>query len=200
MSFFNIFKNFMLHSKTNGVIKLLLIFLLLFSLCSCKTIEIDVHMFSNIKECQVIESLNDNANVKIIASPDEDKYFKDLQFQNFFGCEYTSDDLTFELFAYEFSNADMAMSYFENSTGKGEDPNSTFCDSTGMLWFKRIVVKENKAYAVRCKKEYKEKMDKLADEGVFLYFLETPDFPLLEKDYESLTNIALFLFSKIENI
>lgn len=37
--------------------------------------------------------------------------------------------------------------------------------------------------------EYKEKMESLADDGVFLYFLETPDFPLLEKDYEAQTLI-----------
>ena len=42
--------------------------------------------------------------------------------------------------------------------------------------------------------EYKEKMDKLADEGVFLYFLETPDFPLLEKDYDAKMLIDSFYY------
>ena len=33
--------------------------------------------------------------------------------------------------------------------------------------------------------EYREKMRELADDGVFLYFLETPDLPLLDKECTS---------------
>jgi len=149
----------MLHNKIIKTTKFLLIILLVFNLCSCRTFETDVHIFSNIEECQVIESLNDDSSyVKTYSSPDEDENLKNLQFEEFFGCKYTSDDLDFELFAYEFSNADIAMSYFKNLTGKENDPNPTFCDSSGMFWFKRIVVKENNAYTVLCKKEYKDKM------------------------------------------
>ena len=115
-------------------------------------------MFSDIGECHAIENLNhNNADIKIYASTDQDRYIKDLQFQHYFGCRYTSDELSFELFAYEFSNDDTAMLYFKNLTGKDIDPNPTFCDSSGMYWFKRIVVKENKAYAIHCKKEHKDK-------------------------------------------
>ena len=149
----------MLHNKAKLTVSFLLIFLLLFSLCSCRTFEIDVNIFSNIEECKDIENLkSDNADVEIYDSTMEDKYLKNLKFQGSFGCKYTSDDLTFELFAYEFSSVDMAMSYFKNSTGKGNDPNPTFSDSSGAFLFERIVIKENKAYAVRCKKDEKEKL------------------------------------------
>lgn len=152
----------MLHDKIIKTIKFLLIGLLVFNLCSCRTFETDVHIFSNIEECQSIEGLNDNnTDLKIYFSPDKDKNLRNLQFQEFFGCDYTSEDLIFELFAYEFSSVDIAMSYFKNFTGKEDDPNPTFCDSSGVFWFKRIVVKENKAYAVRCKKDYKDKMIEL---------------------------------------
>ena len=124
--------------------------------------EIDIHIFSDINECQNITNLkSDNADVEIYDFPKKDKNIKKLKYQEFFGCKYTSDDFSFELFAYEFSSVDMAMSYFINFTGKENDPNPTFCDSSGMFWFERIVVKENKAYAVRCKKEYKDKMIEL---------------------------------------
>ena len=43
--------------------------------------------------------------------------------------------------------------------------------------------------------EYKEKMDKLAEEGVFLYFLETPDFPLLGKEYDAQMLIDSFYYN-----
>lgn len=41
--------------------------------------------------------------------------------------------------------------------------------------------------------EYREKMRKLADEGVFMYFLETPDFPLLTDECDA--NYVLESFS-----
>ncbi len=44
-------------------------------------------------------------------------------------------------------------------------------------------------------KEYLEKMDNLADEGILLYFLETPDFPLLEKEFDMRFLLDSLLFN-----
>lgn len=43
--------------------------------------------------------------------------------------------------------------------------------------------------------EYKEKMAFYADEGLFLYYLETPDLPILDKDIQAEDIIDAFLYS-----
>ena len=149
----------MVHNRFNKFIVFLTILLLFLNLCSCKTIEVDVHMFSSIEECQNIKSLKSN-NVEIYDFPTGDKYLKKLKFEEWFGCKYNSDDLTFELFAYVFSSNEHAMNYFQNVTGKVNDPNPTFLSSAGMSSYSRIVVSENKAYVVYCKKNAKENVIK----------------------------------------
>lgn len=127
------------------------------SLCSCHRFEtLNVRIFTDIKECRSINS--DNAEVTIFENPEKDKYLQKLEYQDYFGCEYVSDDFSFELFAYEFSSNDVAMNYYSNATGKQTDPNPTFSDSTGMSLFKRIVLKDNKVFFLMCRKSDKEKV------------------------------------------
>lgn len=146
-----------MYNKVSKFTTISIILLLLLSLCSCKTNEIDVHIFSDMEECQEIKGLeSDNIDLEIYDSPVEDKYLKKLEFQEFFGCKYSSDDLTFELFAYVFSNIENAMEYFENGTGVSSDLNPNFISSAGISSYSRIVVSENKAYVVYCKKADKE--------------------------------------------
>ena len=45
-------------------------------------------------------------------------------------------------------------------------------------------------------KEYEEKMDILADQEVLLYFLETPDLPLLEEEYDAKFILDTFYFAE----
>ena len=148
----------MSHNTTNRIICFSLIFLLLFSFCSCRNFEIDVHMFSDIEECNKIVSSKENEVQIKYLSIEEDKNSKDLNFDKFFGCEYISKQINFKIFAYVFENDDIAMQYFYNETGIKTELNPTFNSSSGMFWFERIVVKDNKAYLIRCKKEYEEKV------------------------------------------
>ena len=116
-------------------------------------------MFTNIKECQkMIESKSDDVQIQTYDCTIVDENISNLEFEQSFGCKYISDEFTFLFFAYEFSNDDLAIEYFENVTGKKGDPNPTFLDSSGMSKFNRIVVKGNRAYTVRCKKKDKERV------------------------------------------
>ncbi len=149
----------MSHNKANRIICFSLIFILLLSLCSCRNFEIDVHIFSDIEECKNITNLKpDNDVVEIYDSPKGDKYINKLEFQDFFGCKYISDDFSFELFAYEFYSSDIAMSYFQNATGKKNDPNPTFSTVSGIGFYRRIVVSDSMAYTVYCKNSDSEKV------------------------------------------
>ena len=137
----------------------ILIFSLVFAFCSCgKALKIDVHMFSDIEECNNIVSSKENEAQINYLSAEEDKNSKDLKYEEFFGCEYISEQINFKIFAYVFESDDIAMQYFYNETGIKTELNPTFHSSSGMFWFERIVVKDSKAYLVRCKKEYEEKV------------------------------------------
>ena len=48
--------------------------------------------------------------------------------------------------------------------------------------------------------EYKVKMASYADEGLFLYYLETPDLPILDKDIQAKDIIDAFLYSDCEGL
>ena len=129
----------------------------LLNLCSCKTVaEIDVDIFANIQECQTIENLiTSNADVQIYESSIQDEYLNGLEYQEFYGCKYISNDFSFELFAYEFLSDDIAMTYFANVTGKVNDPNPTFSTNSGIKIYRQIAVDGNKAYTVYCEKRDK---------------------------------------------
>lgn len=144
----------MLHNSFYKFVLFCLITLLLFNSYSCKITSNDVYIFSDINECQSIkDSVRENVNIKIYDSPVNDKYLKQIPYREWFGCKVTSDDMTFELFAYEFLNADFAMRYFESVTQKKNNPNPTFSSGSGMNLYHRIVVDENNAYAVYCSKK-----------------------------------------------
>lgn len=48
--------------------------------------------------------------------------------------------------------------------------------------------------------EYKVKMESYADDGLFLYYLETPDLPRLDKDIQAKDIIDAFLYSDCEGL
>ena len=90
----------------------ILIFSLVFAFCSCgKALKIDVHMFSDIEECNNIVSSKENEAQINYLSAEEDKNSKDLKYEEFFGCKYICEELSFEIFAYSFSNSELAMDY-----------------------------------------------------------------------------------------
>lgn len=148
----------MIHSiKRITAIALMLILLL--NLYGCMNAELNVNIFSNIEECEKISTLNQSqANIQIYDMPTKDTRLKELEYQEFFGCKYIHEDYSFELFAYEFLNSDIAMAYFKNETGKGADPNPTFSDRSGIFSYRRIVVNNNMAYIVTCKNIHKDKV------------------------------------------
>lgn len=147
----------MLHKGIYRLIASCIAVLLIFGLCSCQFTEAEFHIFASIEECESISTENSvDTEVTIFKSIEEDPYLKELEFLAWFGCEYSSEKLSFELFAYEFLSNDIAMDYFENVTGKDNDPNPTFLDSSGNKYFSRIVVSENKAYIVTCEKTQKD--------------------------------------------
>lgn len=115
----------------------------------------DVHIFHNIEECIAIES-NKTSNAKIIKynSPDEDLMSMNLEYSDFYACEYISDDMEFEIFAYVFKDISSAKEYFNNKTGKSQSLETNFSFSRGLNKFRGVVIDGEKAYLVSCKSKY----------------------------------------------
>ena len=123
----------LVHIRAFKNILFLITILSLINLCSCKDFEPNLHIFSDIQECKKIENLKSKeAEVEIYDSPKADDNLKKLEYQEFFGCEYKSDDFSFELFAYVFESEDVSMDYFENVTGKDINPKPSSLTIRGM--------------------------------------------------------------------
>lgn len=145
----------MLHKKLTNVF--VIGFGMLICLCACNAPEVQICMFSNIAECNNIDFVKaPEAEITIYDTPAKDENLKKLEYDAFFGCLYSSNDVSFELFAYEFYSTEAAVTYFENTTGKVGTVPISYSSSTGMISYRRIVTNENMAYTVRCKPEDKE--------------------------------------------
>ena len=137
----------------------IILMLVLLNLYGCTSEELEIKIYSDIEECKNIVTFDaDQAEIHIYDTPVKDKNLKDLEYRKFFGCEYIAEDCNFEIFAYEFDSSDVAMAYFKNETGKGNDPNPTFTDSSGIFSYRRIVVNNNMAYIVTCRNIHKDKV------------------------------------------
>lgn len=113
-------------------------------------LDTDIYIFADLSECQLLESLN-NKDEKFIKYQDAalDDHIRDLKYTSFFGGEYSCDLYEFEIFAYEFSDAASAQSYFENATGKNsDDVDPNFSLVSGFMSSHIIAFNENKAYSI----------------------------------------------------
>ena len=109
-------------------------------------------MFSDLSECSAIEAENaEGVEITVYDSPDKDKYIKDLAYTNFYACTYSSAELQFHLFAYEFSDQATAQAYFANATGQDATRTPFYLDWRGLTTYERIVINNNLAYTVRAK-------------------------------------------------
>ena len=123
-------------------------------------------IFQSIDECEALIP-EDQSGVKIerYATPDADKDLKGLPYERFFGMQFESDEMEYQIFAYEFENIESALKYFENATGKKysleEDQAfleqrdyQIFSASSGMTSSRIVVLSENRAYQLRAPKRY----------------------------------------------
>ena len=141
----------MIYRKYKFLIIQFIAVLLLLSMCSCVfigLIGLKFYMFNDIDECKKIEeNASEDAVVEILDASD-DKCLKGIEYETFYGYSYKSKAFDFKLFAYEFSNNEKAQKYYKNVTGRTEERDAYFFDSSGLTQFRRIVVDNNKVYAV----------------------------------------------------
>ena len=119
-------------------------------LCSCIPKEPICYIFEDISECENIEKLkSEDAVVTVYDSPDSDKNLGDLQYDDFYCASYKSNNLDFEIFAYDFVDSDSAKEYYNKETKLGCDSDATFHTSKGMSLYDIIALEYDKVYIAK---------------------------------------------------
>ena len=147
----------MRYTYTKILIVLWLVFVLLTIMTSCQVNWPDISIFASISECEAIaDHASKDIHINAISVSDSDRFLKSLKPKESFACEYISEQFSFTLYAYTFENIDDAQKYFYNATGKRNDPTTTFCDSSGLMYFERIVADEANVYRIVSSNKHSE--------------------------------------------
>lgn len=97
---------------------------------SCDSVkDVSYTIFADIAECEVLKnSTLEGARFEEYDASEKDRYLKKLDYNACFAGKFTCDEFAFEIYAYEFTDADGAKQYFENATGKNQssDDKSSF--------------------------------------------------------------------------
>ena len=119
-----------------------------FSLISCNFARFNYYIFDDISECENITKTEyTNAKLSRYDTPINDNNLGNLEYLEFFGGCFSSDEIEFEIFAYEFKNTETTKQYFKNVTGKSTKLDSTYLHSSG-FGTRLIVTRFESAYVV----------------------------------------------------
>lgn len=129
-------------------------------------------IFQNLNECEQLVSIEQSDLViDRYTLPDKDENLKELSYESFFGMKLHSNELEYEIFAYEFVDSDSALKYYINVTGQNsyekelplddDDENKRLSSSKGMSSYRLIVVYKHKAYFITAPKQYEDAINKL---------------------------------------
>jgi len=114
-------------------------------------------MFQNLDECKQLKTYEQNT-IEIVEylAPSADESYNGLEYESFWGMKYRSENLDFEMFAYEFTCKDNALKYYTNVTGSdkyveklpAEDSDKNILGSNfyGENNYQIVVMEGNKAY------------------------------------------------------
>ncbi len=130
------------------------------------------YIFQNISECeQLIPNDQSGVTVDRYDSPDKDTNLNGLLYKEFWGMNLSSDEIEYEIFAYEFEDSDSALKYYVNETGQNsylnklplsmDDENKLFSASKGIPSYRLIVIYKNRAYKVISPSKYADSVNEL---------------------------------------
>ena len=113
----------------------------------------EYYIFENLEECEglIYTDIDDECFSKY-ELPSNDKDLDGLSYNKFWGGEFKSESLKYEIFAYEFEDDASALKYYANVSGKNidlsyqEKHNGLFLASSGMTSYELVVISQNRAY------------------------------------------------------
>jgi len=128
----------------------------------------DYYIFQNIEECNNL--ISTDVDIECFSEydlPSNDKDLDDLSYNKFWGGEFKSDSLKYEIFAYEFEDNASALKYYANVSGKNMDlsyqekHNGLFTASSGITSYELVVISQNRAYKLIAPNRYIDEVSEL---------------------------------------
>ncbi len=152
-------------TRTKKYMQVILVFvgfITILSSTSCSFQKKDFYIFEDISDCEnITEHLEDETKLEIYDTPEKDPALKDIEYKSFYAARYKSRKMDFEIFAYEFKNAEDLEEY---CTNKDECYESYGIKSQGLFYTFIYVADENRAYSLYTNtfddKEVKEILEK----------------------------------------
>ena len=135
-----------------GTLSIIIALLIFFSFLGIRYLDnLKITVFSDIEECQLIEKAgnDEDATVIKISNPSNDKlYDEKFAYKEFWAIQYTSSECSFEIYAYEFENEDIAKAYFEEFVSNGGSKDSSFHSISGINYGQQTVYQNERAYTI----------------------------------------------------
>lgn len=149
------------HKSLVRLFILVIALTLCIGLSACELVEPTAYIFADIDECNnIVLQKSDDAVVEVYDSPDKDRYLKDLEYDSSYACEYKSDDMKFELFAYDFVDEESAQEYYERCAQRDSVGDKDFLMTTGLANHTVRVLYDDCAYTVYTRSGYANQVDK----------------------------------------
>lgn len=129
-------------------------------------------IFQDINECeQLIPTNQSDLMIERYDTPDKDKNLRELSYNYFWGMKFESDELKYEIFAYEFFDSSSALKYYVNVTGQksyekklplnNDSENKLLSSSKGISNYRIVVVYQNRAYLINASSQYEDEINNL---------------------------------------
>ena len=111
----------------------------------------DVCIFEDIGECENLENSADpGTSVERYEGSEKDARSEGLSYSDYYGAMYSSPELRFEIFAYQFSSEEDAEKYYMNATGRACEDGTDYFVSSGFPHYSIVVLDGRKAYFAEC--------------------------------------------------
>lgn len=129
-------------------------------------------IFQDISECEsLIPADQSDLMIEKYGTSVKDNNSRGLSYDCFWGMKFESDELKYEIFAYEFLDSDSALKYYVNVTGQknhekklplSDDSENKLLSSTkGISEYRIVAVYQNRAYLLIAPKQYEEEINAL---------------------------------------
>ena len=102
-----------------------------------------VSIFSDIQECNLLSNYETDQHL-------QDKYLGKLAFEKAYTAEIKYNSIEFQIFAYEFKNADLAKEYYANCWQIEVDTDCSYNFESGMYKTNGIVLNDKNIYRIKC--------------------------------------------------
>ena len=117
----------------------------------------ELYMFEEIEQCEkIVENKSEDAIVTVMETPSTDKKLRSLPYEEFWGCEYASDEMEFTLYAYVFQDYDTASKYYRRAASRTSNDSIEFSISGNFFHYTNVMISDTRVCAVYTKGKHEK--------------------------------------------